>query len=467
MTEAWKLWEGQAVNGEFHLQQYLGGGETSAVFLTEYGELEPQKAAIKLLPAQEESEVQLAQWELAAKLSHPHLIKLFQIGRCQLGDMGLLYVVMEYADDDLSQILSQRPITPAEAREMLEPVLDALAYVHGQGLVHGHIKPANIMGVGDQMKISNDGLWRMDESRVRQGNPDVYAAPETASGQISPAADVWSLGMTLVEALTQRLPHWEPSGQGDPVLPETLPAPFLELARHCLRRDLQRRWTVADIVAHMRPISPAIQGRTAPIAQPTTAKRRYLVPAVALVLVLAAVLIGPRLFNRTRSTVANQPGVQLQPERNRVTPEAGKSVQRTDDKKEGSPPAVPGQTPLQSEAVLPARTAGLVPGAVVHQVLPDVPRSARATIRGKLKVGVRVRVDPSGSVAVAKLDSPGPSKYFAELALKAARRWKFAPAKVDDKDVASEWILRFEFGKGGTNVVSQRAAPKRGGFSEP
>ena len=51
MTEAWKRWEGQVVNGEFHLRQYLGGGENSAVFLTEHSDTETQRAAIKLIPA--------------------------------------------------------------------------------------------------------------------------------------------------------------------------------------------------------------------------------------------------------------------------------------------------------------------------------------------------------------------------------------------------------------------------------
>jgi TonB family protein len=89
--------------------------------------------------------------------------------------------------------------------------------------------------------------------------------------------------------------------------------------------------------------------------------------------------------------------------------------------------------------------------------LPDVPRKARETIQGKVRVNVRVRVDPSGRVSGAKLDSPGPSKYFSELALKAARRWKFDPAKVDGSNVASQWILRFEFGKAGTTVAASRA----------
>jgi len=450
MTGAWKQWEGQVVNGEFHLRQFLGGGGNSAVFLTEHGDGETQRAAIKLISAPPEyAELQLSQWRRAANLSHPHLIRLFQMGHCQLDDLGLLFVVMEYAEENLSQILPQRTLTPAEAREMLGPVLDTLAYLHGQGFVHGHIKPANIMAVDDQLKISSDGLSGKDESRVGLGQPGVYDAPEMADGELSPAADVWSLGVMLVEALTQRFPVWEGAEQGEPVLPESLPAPFLELARHCLRRDPQRRWTVADIVARLRQPSPAAQGPTVANPQRAVAKWPYVASAVALGLVLAAMLAGPRLFNRHRdaqpapSTEAKQPGAQLEP--------AGKSTQRTDDKN--------GHTPLQSEAGPPVSTLGLVPGKVVHQVLPDVPRNARNTIQGKVRVGVRVRVDPLGGVAGAKLDSPGPSRYFAGLAVKAARHWKFDPAKIDGKNVSSEWILRFEFGKSGTKVLPVRTDP--------
>jgi TonB family protein len=462
MIEAWKQWQGQVVNGEFYLRQYLGGSENSAVFLTERGEREPQKAAIKLLAAPpDESELQLFRWELAAKLSHPHLIRLFQMGRCHLGNVEMLYVVLEYAEENLSQLLQHQPLTPQDARDMLEPVLDALAYVHGKGFVHGHIKPQNIMGVEDQLKISTDGLFRMGESRGGLGKGTIYDAPEIAGGWTSAAADVWSLGITLVEALTQHLPFWEGSEQEEPDLPETLPAPFLEMARHCLRRDLQRRWTVADIAAHMRRISPALQGGTASSSQAAFAKWRYLALLVALGLVLAAMLVVPRLLNRHRETqraqspAVEKPEGQQEPARKPVTPKVGKSAPRTDDKKQGSPPA-PGHAPVQSEAGLPIPNVGLVPGEVIHQVLPDVPRQARDTIRGKVRVSVRVRVDPSGNVAGAKLDSPGPSRYFAQLALKAARRWKFGPAKVADRNVASEWILRFEFGKAGTTVRATR-----------
>ena len=455
MTEAWKQWEGQAVSGGFHLRQYLGGSESSAVFLTEYGEREPQKAAIKLIaPPPEQVELQLSEWALAAKLSHPCLIRIFQMGRCRLDDMQLLYIVTEYAEENLCQILPYRPLTPAEARDMLDPILNALAYVHGQGLVHGRIKPANIMAVEDHLKISSDALRRIDRPGTGLAKPGAYDAPEVARGEISPAADVWSLGITLVEALTQHLPVREGSEQGGPALPEILPAPFDVIARNSLRLDVQRRWTIPDIVARLQP---APQGRTDASPPAASAKWRYVVPAVAFGLLLAA-LLGSRLLKRPPnaqpipSAVVEQPGVQPEPARKPPVPEAPQPAQTAVDNKQGA--AAP-----QPEAEPSTPAVGRVPGQVIHQVLPEVPRQARDTITGKVRVGVRVRVDPSGRVVGAKLAPPGPSRYFDQLALKAARRWKFSPAKVDAASVPSEWILRFEFGRTATKVVPARAAP--------
>jgi TonB family protein len=88
-----------------------------------------------------------------------------------------------------------------------------------------------------------------------------------------------------------------------------------------------------------------------------------------------------------------------------------------------------------------------------------VPSKARKTIQGKVKVSVRVHIDPSGGVTLAELDSAGPSKYFAQLALEAARRWTFAPAKATDREGADEWILQFEFFRTNTKVVTVRSFP--------
>src|SRR5439155_18082718 len=96
-------------------------------------------------------------------------------------------------------------------------------------------------------------------------------------------------------------------------------------------------------------------------------------------------------------------------------------------------------------------------GEVLRQVLPDLARSARSTIQGKIRVSVRVDVDPSGKVTSAKLTSPGPSQYFARLSLQAARHWEFKPPQRNGQTTPSTWLLRFRFGRSATEVSPVRA----------
>jgi len=69
-------------------------------------------------------------------------------------------------------------------------------------------------------------------------------------------------------------------------------------------------------------------------------------------------------------------------------------------------------------------------------------------------VRVRVEVDSAGNVSTANLTNPGPSKYFARLALQAAQQWKFTPPRENGQAVPSQWTILFEFTKGG---ISQQA----------
>jgi TonB family protein len=96
---------------------------------------------------------------------------------------------------------------------------------------------------------------------------------------------------------------------------------------------------------------------------------------------------------------------------------------------------------------------------VLQQVLPDVSRGAQNTITGHVKVSVQVSVDASGSVSEAKFVSPGPSKYFADRSLAAARRWKFTPPQVSGQAAASEWILRFQIGRTDIQVFPAETKP--------
>jgi TonB family protein len=460
-SEMWKRWQGQVVGGTFRLRQYLGGSKQRAVFLTEHAERKSQKVAIKLIASDSASaELQLARWKAAARLTHPHLIGLYNMGRCRLGDIALLFLVMDYAEENLSEILPQRSLTAAEAAAMLTPTLDALAYLHREGFAHGHLKPTNIMAVGDQLKLSSDGLWWMAEPSLEIGNTGAYDPPEKSTTGISPAGDVWSLGVTLIESLTQRIPEFQPRQQ-EPTVPETLPSPFLDIARHCLRRDPQQRWTVAEIARRLHGSEPGKGEEPKPRATDSFAQGRIIIPAVVIGLALLALLVGPGLLKRP-SRVTSRPNsvaVQGPSPRRAEKPRAGQPSQSSQPpqslearKNIPSPP----EYRAEPEAQADTSSESFPGGEVIHRVIPQVPLSAQNTIQGTVRVSLRVRVDATGNVTATEFDSTGPSKYFARLARQAAEQWKFRPAKAHQSP--REWLLQFEFRRNGTKVHSLQLA---------
>jgi TonB family protein len=450
-TVSWKAWEGSVVEGKFPLKQWLGSSDHSAVFLTEHAS---QKAAIKLVAADAADPDQLSRWQSAAQLSHPNLIRIFASGRSQVDGVPVLYVVMENADDNLGQLLPERPLAAEEAADLLPPLLDALSYLHDKGFVHGRIQPSNILAVGDRLKLSSDQLVSPEAANGNRRRRDLYDAPETAAGIISPAGDLWSVGVTLVAALTQNVAFVGEAEQGGPKLPTTIPEPFRGIARECLHLDPRRRCSIAEIKARLQP-----GGRSVPAPAELPAKKvatanhfkitwRILIPPA--VLLVFALTWG--LFHRSATPTAvslKQDGdikfATTQP------PEGTKPVTSTDSR---SPKVSPQGVPSSPSAA--ENKSADSPGAVLHQVLPDIPPSARNTITGTIKISVRVDVDSSGKVTNARLTHAGPSNYFARLASQAAHQWQFAPPQENGQSTASVWMIQFRLRRSGTQASSER-----------
>jgi TonB family protein len=531
MSEQWKKWEGQAVEGKFVLGQCLASTEFSAVFLIELPDPPGQKAVLKLVAAGAPvAEEQLGLWKRAAHLTHPNLLTIFDAGRCRLEDLPFIYAVMEYAEENLGEILPQRGLTAEEVRDVLDPALDVLVYLHGKGLVHGHLKPSNILATHDRLKLSSDSIFPIGEKRQLLRGRDVYDAPEMQSAPVSPKEDVWSLGVTLVEALTQHPPLFSSEQSADPSVPRELPDLFLVIAKHALRRDPHHRWSVAEIAARLNPAplaaaaavasssavapaqaasianvsplgvllssEPAVPlGKMPAIAEtpvrrvPPPAKRGnasffdYLVPVLLGAAVFAGLIFAiPRLFNfhsqpssTSASVTGDQPATAKPVESAELKPAATPAARAPEKMASSEPPGkvsrpVENSLPSSAPAILRADPVPATPrakaaseaigrGEVLNEVLPKPPQKALSTIHGSFRVVVRVQVDAAGNVINADLDSPGPSRYFAGLAEKAARQWQFSGAEDGGHGIPSAWLIRFEFTSAGVHATAQQSAP--------
>src|SRR5258708_32285883 len=116
----------------------------------------------------------------------------------------------------------------------MRTVRDALSYLHGHSFVHCHIQPSTIFVVDNQVKLSAESISVPDSSNGGGVKPSIYNPPELATGKMSPASDVWSLGITLVAALTQRPPVRDRLGLYPP-RPEAISAPVRSSAPPCLQ----------------------------------------------------------------------------------------------------------------------------------------------------------------------------------------------------------------------------------------
>ena len=460
MSEDWTQWQGHVIHDEFRLGRYLGCSDHSGVFLTNSAELGVSDVAIKLVPADRVlAELQLPRWRTAGGLDHPHVLRLLRWGECQLDGQPHLYLVMEYADQTLAQLLQRRALTDDEAREMLQPILDALAFVHGQNLVQGQLKPENILVVGDQLKLASDTIRPMGEAPMSHNAPTAYDPPEARRENNSTAGDIWALGICLFEALTRRAPSGWSERSGVVPLPADFSPAFREVVERCLNLNQKNRPSVTELMAWTlgqdaspepdatiasAPIVPApiaVLEPTiteppprivVPISAPEAAMpARSPKPRVWLSVVLAGIVILALGWTGVRMVKSH--GARTPP------PVLEGSTSQTPD---ASPPAADAPNPVPSVLPPASGQSDLATISALHEVIPEVSRSARRKIRGHVEVPVRIIIDPDGSVISATADRIGRSKLFPRLATEAARKWTFPPIAAQSRRTMQ---IRFDF----------------------
>lgn len=216
-----------------------------------------------------------AEAEAVARLRHPHIIQIYEIGEWQ----GQPYFSMEYvAGGNLAQRLARGLIPPREAAELLHTLAEAMHHAHTCGVVHRDLKPANVLlrqmpaesGEGRVEPLVGDfGLAKLldEEGLTRTGmvlGTPQYLAPEQAEGRtadVGPATDVHALGVILYEMLAGRPPFLGASTVevldqvrgSDPLPPSRvqprIPVELEVICLKCLTKEPARRYATAAELA--------------------------------------------------------------------------------------------------------------------------------------------------------------------------------------------------------------------------
>ena len=322
--------------GRYQLEQQLGHGGMASVYHARDTGLD-RAVAVKLLADNLAGDEELRkrflrEARLAARLSHPNVVNVFDAGEHE----GRPYIVMELVEG--ATLAGRGPVPAEEARGLALQAARGLADAHHAGLIHRDIKPGNLLLRGDgTLKIADFGIARAAETtRLTQAGTVLgtaaYLAPEQALGEeVTPAADVYSLGALVYELLTGRLP-FEFDSLADlaekqramaitPVrelAPET-PRALEDLVMRCLARNPSYRPTAAELVRELEPA--AAEPPTQRLPQPHT-KRRKLWLALAALLVLAAILLAViALAGRNSGSPKPRPAPAVPPITRGTTPQ--------------------------------------------------------------------------------------------------------------------------------------------------
>ncbi len=207
-----------------------------------------------------------AEAETAAKLRHPNIVPIYEIGESN----DRLYLAFEYVSGGtLAERIEHKPISARQAAEMVQSIASAIDYAHSQGVVHRDLKPNNILVDNEGIvKVTDFGLAKRvdaDQSITHAGavvGTPCYMSPEQARGKkVGPAADVYSLGVILYQMLTGRVPFsgvttaetLEQVQTHQPVplrqLVPTIPRDLETICLKCLEKSIQHRYPSASELA--------------------------------------------------------------------------------------------------------------------------------------------------------------------------------------------------------------------------
>jgi serine/threonine protein kinase/formylglycine-generating enzyme required for sulfatase activity/cephalosporin-C deacetylase-like acetyl esterase len=330
--------------GHYEVLSRLGAGGMGVVYLARDLRLD-RMVALKFLPHHLDIErVQklrfLREAKASAALEHPNIGAVHEIAEAADGQ---LFIVMGYYEGvTLKQRIQQGPLVVNEAVAVASQIAAGLAHAHGRGIVHRDIKPGNILVNREgAVRIIDFGLAKFRGMATgASGDPIMgtvsYLSPEQARGEeVDQRTDLWSLGAVFYEMLAGQAPFRGPhpgatiqnilAGQPAPLheLRPDVPTPIERIVGRALQKDVKSRYPSAaeflgDLTAYQ---AGTLEAEPAPVNRrwigAWLTQKRIAVPAISILIVLAAVLVPSTSRWKTERWV-----------RNTVLPEISRLIER-------------------------------------------------------------------------------------------------------------------------------------------
>lgn len=262
---------GQIIDGRYRLREFIGRGSFGAVFAADEFTLGRviSQVAVKIITPESPEQRRSVMREILglAQLHHDYIIVYRSSGEIREGPMsGSIFLATELGDTTLAEaVRSNERLSEDEFRELITGITLALSHIHAAGAIHADVKPANIIRVRGRWKLGDLGLLKSTKSKPTgptHGSLS-YMAPEVLRHEFSPAADVYSLGATILWYFTGKYAYEAETREEfverlrteEPTIPEYLRDPWRSLVTRCLQRNPEARPTAQQILAIVGPQS--------------------------------------------------------------------------------------------------------------------------------------------------------------------------------------------------------------------